>query len=61
MYAASIYGYPKDRLPVDRQSDTEQTSPIGFIKEEIVRGKEGEEGRMDCERNNWRSHGQPGF
>ena len=39
-----------------------QTSPIGFIKEEIVRGKDGAE--VSCtyyERNGWRDHGQARF
>ena len=58
----SIYGYPKDRLPVYRVSDSEQASPIGFIKEEILRGPDGAEtGRMYYERNGWRQNGQPRF
>ena len=62
VHYTSMYGYPKDRIPVYRASDTEQTSPIGFIKEEIVRGKDGAEvSRTYYERNGWRDHGQPRF
>ena len=58
VHYTSMYGYPKDRLPVYLQSDTEQTSPIGYIKEEIISGKDGAEAsRMCYERNGWRGHG----
>ena len=62
VHYTSMYGYPKDRIPVFLQSDTEQTSPIGYIKEEIVRDKAGEEtGRVYYTRASWRDHGQPRF
>ena len=57
---AIVVNEPEKR--VCRQSDTEQTSPIGFIKEEIVRGKDGAEvSRTYYERNGWRDHGQARF
>jgi hypothetical protein len=62
VHYTSIYGYPKDRIPVFKQSDAKQASPIGFIKEEIVRdGDGGEVSRTYYERNGWREHGQPRF
>ena len=57
---AIVVNGPEKR--VYRQSDTVQTSPIGFIKEEIVRGKDGAEvSRTYYDRNGWRDHGQACF
>jgi len=39
----SMYGYPKRGFNVFAQSDAEQTSSLGFIKEEIVYGADGKE------------------
>ncbi len=58
----SIYGYPKLGFHVYRSSDTNKSSPVGFIKQEPQLDESGKvAGFTYYTRTSWRNPGQPRF